>query len=198
MEPFEALAELARDIVRLRTPGPDLGDRVRRHGSVFLLGDFSRWRAACPAGIIPMGTATKPRPPPHTGQSDGSLSVRPGRVVEGNTRRVMSARVNGHAFLQRGEHRAQHRGYTGKLEYPASSAGLGRSAMRVAGRPSAHQRVGLRGPDHRKGRDHSEGSRFSDRRRAMAATYGGTPTSSSHTAAIDDGYLDPLHYSPRK
>lgn len=94
VEPFEALPEIARDIVRLR----HMADMV-----VVCGGDGSVSSAALaaiesglPMGIIPMGTANDLA---RTLEIPMDLLEAAGVIVQGGTRRVDVGTVNGHAFF---------------------------------------------------------------------------------------------------
>ena len=170
VEPFEALPELARDIVRLRNQA-DLVIVCGGDGSVSSSA-VAAMESGLPLGIIPMGTANDLA---RTLAIPMDLVGAAGAIVEGNTRRVDVGTVNGHAFFN-----VASIGLSTELTGKARSRPQAQTrTLRLCGRgrPSAHQRVALRGPDHRKGRDH-RGSQLPDRPSAMAATMAAATSSS--------------------
>lgn len=94
IEPFEALPEIARDVVRLRE-STDLvivcgGDGTVSSAAVAVM------ESGLPMGIMPMGTANDLA---RTLNIPMDLQEAAGVIADGNTRKVDVGTVNGHAFF---------------------------------------------------------------------------------------------------
>ncbi|MCT7375742.1 lipid kinase [Chelativorans salis] len=94
VEPFEALPEIARDIVRLRTTA-DLVVVCGGDGSVSSAA-VAAMESGLPMGIIPMGTANDLA---RTLQIPMDLSQAADVIAKGHTRQIDVGTVNGHAFF---------------------------------------------------------------------------------------------------
>ena len=94
VEPFEALPEIARDIVRLRNTA-DLVVMCGGDGSVSSAA-MAVMESGLPMGIIPMGTANDLA---RTLAIPIDLQEAAEVIVKGRTRRIDMGTVNGHAFF---------------------------------------------------------------------------------------------------
>ena len=94
VEPFEALPEIARDIVRLRNSA-DLVVVCGGDGSVSSAA-VAAMESGLPMGIIPMGTANDLA---RTLEIPTDLSEAAGVIAAGHTRLIDVGTVNGHAFF---------------------------------------------------------------------------------------------------
>lgn len=180
VEPFEALPELARDIVRLRNQA-DLVIVCGGDGSVSSSA-VAAMESGLPLGIIPMGTAndlarTLAIPMDLVGAAE--------TIVQGSTRRVDVGTVNGHAFFNVASIGLSTE-LTGKLD-PGLKRHLGRLGYAVAA-----ARV-LAGASPFDARITEKGQTTRVRSFQIAVGNGrhyGGGNVIEHTAAIDDGYLD--------
>jgi len=180
VEPFEALPELARDIVRLRNQA-DLVIVCGGDGSVSSSA-VAAMESGLPLGIIPMGTANDLA---RTLAIPMDLVGAAGAIVEGNTRRVDVGTVNGHAFFNVASIGLSTE-LTGKLD-PGLKRRLGRFGYAVA----AARVLTSASPFEARITEKGETTEVRSFQIAVGngRHYGGGNVI-EHTAAIDDGYLD--------
>ncbi len=180
VEPFEALPEIARDIVRLRESA-DLVIVCGGDGSVSSAA-VAAMESGLPLGIMPMGTANDLA---RTLSIPLDLIEAADVIVEGNRRSVDLGTVNGHAFFNVasiGLSTELARSLDPELKRRFGRFGYAVAAMRVLSRA-----------DRFKARITEKGRTISARTYQIAVGngrhYGGGNVVEA-SAAIDDGHLD--------
>jgi diacylglycerol kinase (ATP) len=181
MEPFEALPEIARDIVRLR----DFADRVVVCGGDGTVSSSAMavMESGLPLGIIPMGTANDLARTLTIPADD--LRAAAQIIVDGYTRQIDVGTVNGHAFFNVASIGLSTE-LTAKLN-PGLKRTLGRAGYAVAAARVLATARPFEAVIREKGT--SESVRSYQIAIGNGRHYGGGNVI-EHSAAIDDGYLD--------